>query len=110
MKPVDFRNATFDSLAAYITGQRERVFQAWGAHGPCTTEELAARSGISILALRPCTTELHQLGFVVLADNRQSEIQNRKSNGGTYRVATPEEFAAFLRSARNPQRELALGV
>ena len=112
MKPVDFRNATFDSLAGFITGQRERVFHAWGAHGPCTTEHLAQASGISILTLRPRTTELYQLGFSVLAAvNREIAASPR---GALYRVATPEEFAAFLAEQRaaaiQPQRQLALGV
>lgn len=104
MKPVDFRNATFESLAAFIVGQRERVFHAWGQHGPCTTRDLATRSGIDLLGVRPRTNELVMLGFVRLAEKQPAKGE------GTYRVATPEELAAFLHEARNPQREFALGA
>lgn len=108
MKPVDFRNATFDSLAALITGQRQRVFDAWGKHGPCTTRDLAARSGIDLLNVRPRTNELVLLGFVRLHERQPTKGE------GTYRVATPEEFRAHLaqhtEAATTPQRQLSLGV
>ncbi len=108
MKPVDFRNATFDTLATYIVGQRERVFKAWGMHGPCTTRELAQRSGIDVLNIRPRTTELETLGFVRLDEKQTSKTEGR------YRVSTPDELADFLadrrREALTPQREFALGV
>lgn len=106
MKPVDFRNETFHTIQGWITGSRAIVYAAWAKHGPCTTEQLAERSSISILSLRPRTTELCQLGFLCLA-----EIQDAKGEG-TYRIRTQPELAAWLaeqhRHASNPQRELAL--
>ena len=83
MKPIDCRNATFADLLQHIAGDRERVLEAWRAHGPCTTEDLAQRSGISILTLRPRTTELVQLGFVILAGGSK--------RGGCYRAAEYRE-------------------
>lgn len=107
MKPIDFRNATFEQVQLRIEGQRAAVMRAWHAHGPGTTKQLAEASGLSILTLRPRTTELVELGFVVLA-----EAQPVKGEG-TYRVRTTAEHLAWLneqaRAARNPQRELALG-
>lgn len=108
MKPVDFRNATFADLQARIVGQREAALAAWRVHGPGTTEEVAARSGMSILSLRPRTTELFQLGFVVL------DAADPGKGAGRYRVRTEAELREFVRLqqhfAANPQRQLSLGV
>jgi len=57
MKPIDYRNTTFDAIQAYLTGQRMRVYDGYRAHGPCTTRELASHIQISILSVRPRTTE-----------------------------------------------------
>jgi hypothetical protein len=64
MKPIDYRNATWEHVQAHLSGLRQQVYTAFVHYGPGTTRELATRSGISILTLRPRTTELLQLGFV----------------------------------------------
>lgn len=97
MKPIDYRNATFADLQERLAGDRERVLAAWRKHGPCTTEDLAALSGIPLLTLRPRNTELVQLGFVVLAGG------NKRS--GVYRAATDAEVIDHLRT----QQQLAHG-
>ena len=106
MKPIDFRNATFETVQGYVAGQREAVLAAWRQHGPGTTAEVCARAGMSILSFRPRTTELLELGFVCLADEQPVKGE------GTYRVRTTAEHLAWLnektRDARNPQTELAL--
>lgn len=94
MKPIDFRNATYADLQERLTGLRQAVFNAWLRYGPCSTEHLAEVSGISVLTLRPRTTELVQLGFVRLAD-RQPE-----KGTGTYRAATSDEVLGNLRARR----------
>ena len=100
MKPIDYSNATYNDLIGRLTGLRERVLAAWRRCGPCTTEQLAEWSDISILTLRPRTTELYQMGFVIY----QGE--------GIYRAATTEEtqahFARLRREATELQAELAL--
>lgn len=105
MKPVDFRNETFDQVRGRVEGQRAAVLGAWAMHGPCTTRELAEKTGLSILTLRPRTTELVELGFVRLAESQLVKGE------GTYRAATPAEAAATFRAAQvavlNPQTELA---
>lgn len=107
MEPIDFRNATFRDLTKRLTGQRKAVLEAWRRHGPCTTEDLAERSGISILSLRPRTTELYQLGFLVVVDGSAA-----RKNGATYRAATTEETKANLarmrRSLNTQQGEMRL--
>lgn len=95
MKPIDFRDATYATLREQLTGMRDVVFQAWIKHGPCTTEELATRAGLSILTLRPRTTELVQLGFVRLAD-----VQPAGKGSGVYRMARSEEVLGYLREQR----------
>lgn len=112
MKPVDFRNETFEQVRARIVEDRAAVLAAWCMHGPGTTAEVAARSGLSILNLRPRTTELCELGFVVVDESGKAKGERRKSSGAIYRAATPAEAAAHFRRAQlaalNPQAELSL--
>jgi transcription initiation factor IIE alpha subunit len=69
MKPIDFRNETWrDVQERFAEGLRQQVYRALEKHGPCTTRELAQRSGIDILSLRPRVTELYQLGLAELAN------------------------------------------
>ena len=108
MKPVDYRNATFAEVQSRIEGDRARVLEAWRLHGPCTTEDLAQRSGIDLLTLRPRNTELVQLGLVILAGGR--------ARSGVYRAATAEEAAEHFRDkqaeahGRPVQTHLALNL
>ncbi len=106
MKPLDFRLATFADLQERLQGQRAVVLRAWQEHGPYTTHGLAAASGISILSLRPRTTELFQLGFICLADEQPAKGE------GVYRVRTDAElltwWARQCEAATPPQTELAL--
>lgn len=90
MKPIDFRNATFAELQERLTGQRAAVLVAWREHGPATTEDCAARSGISILSFRPRTTELFQLGFIVLDERAPG------THAGRYRALTSEEWRTWF--------------
>ncbi len=72
MKPIDYRNDTWDSLQERLTGLREDVYHAWQVYGPGTTREVAAKAGIDILTFRPRTTELFQMGFVEVVEDAQS--------------------------------------
>lgn len=64
MKAINYRNATWASMQASLSGIREQVYHAFENYGPGTTREISIKAGISILTLRPRTTELVQLGFV----------------------------------------------
>ena len=65
MKPIDYRNTTFDAIRAYLTGQRLKVYDGYRQHGPCTTRELSQFIQTSILSVRPRTTELVDLDLVI---------------------------------------------
>lgn len=107
MNPVDFRDITFADLKSRgLDGLRGRVLAAWGTHGPCTTKELSERSGISILTLRPRTTELVELGLVRLAERQPVKGE------GTYRASSEGETFDFFNHRRalaaSGQQELSL--
>ena len=100
MIPIDYRQETWDSLQGRINADRRAVLNAWRFHGPGTTREVAQRSGIDLLTFRPRTTDLHQLGFVVIDETAQP----RRGHEGTYRALRDEEvlaeFSARCRAAR----------
>jgi len=93
MKPVDFRNANFAALRDGMARQRLRVYRAWQAHGPATTSELARESGISILSLRPRTTELLELGLLRVARVKDQELHVGRE--GVYTVTSQAEWEDF---------------
>jgi len=64
IRPFELRNLTWREVEQHVTEDMRRVHAAWLEHGPCTTRVLAARSGISLLTLRPRTTDLYQIGLV----------------------------------------------
>jgi hypothetical protein len=105
MDPIDYRTVTWKELQDRITGLRYRVYRAWQELGPGTTREIAARSGIDILTFRPRSTELYQLGFLILDDTEGG-------NEGRYRAATAHEahenFLSRQDVLRNPQMEMPL--
>jgi hypothetical protein len=98
MKPVDFRNATLADLQGRLVSLRAEALTAWLKYGPGTTAEIAQRSGISILTLRPRTTELAELGFVRLAE-RLRAVSSAAASGheGVYRARTHEELMAWFK-------------
>ena len=90
MKPVDLRNAQFSQLKEQLTGLRKTVWRAWLAHGPGTTREVAARSGIDILTFRPRSSELFQL--------RVLELTYHFGHEGVYCAKTLEQWEAWFNS------------
>lgn len=106
MKPIDYRNATFADLQAMLHDSRLAVLRDLRAHGPATTRELATRSGIDLLTVRPRVTELVQIGFVCLVDGTEHAKE------GTYRALSDAEAQiVFLNKQAEPihaQPELKL--
>lgn len=103
MKPIDFRNETYETIAARLVSDRAACLAALRACGPCTTRQLAAHMGRDILNVRPRITELCQLGFV-------QPVDTAPAREGTYR-AIPEAEArrhiqARIAATRNPQLDL----
>jgi hypothetical protein len=84
MKPIEIRNENWNSIKGRLSGQRQQVYEALICHGCATTKQLADRSGISLLTLRPRLTELCQLGI--------AECIGRDGHDGRYR-AVPLELA-----------------
>jgi DNA-binding IscR family transcriptional regulator len=84
MKPTDLRNHGFERIQGALCGLRAAVYAAWQRHGPCTTQELAARSGLALLSLRPRTSELCELGLVEL-------VGDERGASGIYRARPLEE-------------------
>lgn len=89
MKPIDYRNTTWEALQETLTGRRLQVLDAWRIHGPGTTREVAARAGIDILTLRPRTTELLDLGLLDLV--QVDETRTCRQAEGVYRARTADE-------------------
>lgn len=107
MTPIDYRNASFADLSDRLSGLRKQVMDAWLTHGPCTTERLSLLSEISILTLRPRTTELFQLGFVIIDESSGTP----GGQGAIYRAATPEEVRQHfnrLKAAASGEGQLNL--
>lgn len=103
MKPIDYRNTTFNELKGQLHGMRVAAYEAYLDHGPGTTRQVAEASGMDILTLRPRTTELLQLGFLELVPEKED---GHRSKEGTYR-ALPESAALglFLRRQHEATRE-----
>lgn len=93
MTPIDARNATWDSVRQDLQGRMAAVYTAWVVHGSGTTRQLAERSGIDVLNVRPRTTDLVALGLVEFVAMEKGE--------GIYRARTREEWEDWLA----PQRE-----
>jgi predicted transcriptional regulator len=74
MKPIDFRNETWRDVELRVEGLRRDVYYALAKAGACTTRQLAEKSGIDLLTVRPRVTELYQIGLV--------ELVNEESGGG----------------------------
>lgn len=96
MNSTDVRDSNFSSLRQRVlTGQRMQVYRAWIDHGPGTTREIAHRSGIDILNVRPRTTELLQAGAIVEYDDAAVSISHGGFREGCYRVRLLSEWAEW---------------
>lgn len=100
MEPIDFRNTTFDALKDRLQAMMLTVLAALRQHGPATTQELADKSGLNVLNVRPRVTDLVNLGFAELvADKMQIQAARLRgySKGGVYRALTEAEAYALYK-------------
>ena len=88
MKPIDFRNQTFEELKPLLDHRRAEVHHAWLKHGPGTTRDVADRADLDILTFRPRSTELYQLGLL--------ELTGKDGHHGVYRARTIAEWELFV--------------
>jgi len=104
MQPADARNLTWADIESRLAGMRERVYWGFVNHGPCTTLQLAARAQISLLTLRPRTTELVDLGLV--------EMVGMDGHDGVYKAVLLQVVRERLTRPSAPARQmdLRLGV
>jgi len=99
MKPIDLRNATFDMVSKTLSDRIKAVHDAWVKHGPATTRELAAKSGIDLLNVRPRTSDLCTLGLVEL-------VGAERSSEGIYRAVTEDHWNAWQKDQVSGQQQL----
>lgn len=65
LTPEQIRDANWAELKDYVAGDRERCWTSLMlAARPMTTRQLAEKTGLDLLTVRPRVTELLQLGFV----------------------------------------------
>jgi DNA-binding MarR family transcriptional regulator len=110
MEPIDYRNATFEELKSRLNETRIKVYHALQTHGPCTTRQLAEKSGIDILSVRPRVTDLMQLGYAELAfiEKAVGEKPGRslRRHEGIYRaLSDAEAFKLFSQHQAEARRE-----
>lgn len=97
MQPIDHRNTTFADLQGRLHGLRLAVLADMRQRGQGTTREIAQRSGIDILTVRPRVTELVELGFVCVVGGTEHARE------GIYRALSDSEAeTAFLAKQAQP--------
>ncbi len=100
------RALTWQQVSDNLSDSARAVFAALRRHGPATTRELAEKSGIDILNVRPRVCDLCAADLVVTIDIRERQ--------GVYRALEDAEIAALLarrverHRSRIEQPELAL--
>lgn len=96
MKPIDYRNATWQDIRDRVDKNRREVWQSLLSRGPSTTRELASHMRWDVLNVRPRITELHQLGFVVLQEI-DGKVQ-RREHEGVYAALNESQAMSLYRS------------
>lgn len=109
MDPIDYRNATFADIKARLVDLRLEVLGHLRRLGPCTTQELADKSGITVLTVRPRVNELVALGFAaVVEDPSAHEAAKLRGygRGGVYRALTEAEaWQHFQKQSQKANKE-----
>ena len=90
MKPSDFRDAKWEELQPRLGRMRRVVYAHWLLWGPTTTRNLAEKSGINLLVVRPRTTELFQIGLLRLTKDQPGGTE------GVYEHVTKDEWEALI--------------
>jgi predicted ArsR family transcriptional regulator len=109
MDAIDYRNACFADLKARLVDMRLEVLSHLRRIGPCTTQELADKSGISVLNVRPRVNELVELGFAeVVKDDTVIEAARLRgyTKGGVYQALSEgEAWKVFQERSRRANKE-----
>jgi predicted transcriptional regulator len=107
MKPTIARDLTRANLAEFLDGDRERVYRALQQHGPATTRELANRSGIDLLNVRPRITDLVDVGLATCIGRTRANGTARAVEG-IYQAISTETALSAAHELRQAQPEQAL--
>jgi predicted HTH transcriptional regulator len=91
MKPSDVRDSVWSKGRDKFRADLVKVWEVLQRHGPGTTRELAARSGLSLLTIRPRICELCKEYLATLVEKRGTE--------GVYRARSWEEAERTYREA-----------
>jgi len=86
LTPSEIRDRDFAQLRGGLREWCVRVYAAFDKFGPGTTRQVAERSGIALLTLRPRACELYAEGWL--------ECVRREGHEGVYQALTPVERAA----------------
>lgn len=92
---TEVRARVWAEIQPRLQGDRAEVYTQWMRHGPCTTRELAERTEMSILSLRPRTTELFQMGLLVIESGGRE---------GIYRAVSKPEWEVRAKRAGMPEQ------
>lgn len=106
MSPAEIRNHTFESLRDSLAERRRDVFRAFATLGAGTTEQIAARSGIGLLTLRPRVTELCALGLLRYLD---FVVEGGKRSGVYEAVTDPAQWAVWREEQFPADSQLQFG-
>jgi hypothetical protein len=99
---------------------RKACYEAWVVYGPGTTREVAAKAGIDLLTFRPRSTELLQVGLLIIDSELSSPSprpsppgerggmgrSERASHEGVYRVSRLDEWERHRAEAVSGQLSL----
>jgi len=94
MNATRSRDETYDGVRAALPSLRARVLDALEAAGRATGYEIAERTGLGILTVRPRLTELSQAGLVVAC----GRVRRGRISETVWRVASKEEWMKWNRT------------
>jgi DNA-binding transcriptional ArsR family regulator len=94
MKPTTSRDETYEAVRAALPALRARVLDALEAAGRATGYEIAERTGLGILTVRPRLTELSQAGLIMAC----GRVRRGRISETIWRVASKEEWLQWKRN------------
>jgi predicted transcriptional regulator len=100
MNPSEIRDMNWQQIQDALTGARQSVYNALAATGPCTTLQLAERSGISAFTVRPRVTELFELGL--------AKLVGKEGREGIYQAVDLDKARAEHARSRLPTQQTFL--
>lgn len=106
MNPAELRNHNFETLRASLAARCAEVYAAYVQFGPGTTKQLAERSGMDLLTVRPRTTNLEQLGLLECVD---CVLVGGKAHG-IYAVRHPQAWLAWRAETFPTDGQLQMGL